>query len=66
MLALHALGGCVALDSDDPDALEKAIKHGQRQVFFSHAGPLVSALGGALGSPNLIPNTDTFDVRSPL
>ena len=55
-----------ALDSNDPDALEKAIKHGQRQVFFSHAGPLVSALGAASGSPNLIPNTDTYHVRSPL
>ena len=58
----HLIG---ALDSNDPDALEKAIRHGQRQVI-SFPGPLVSAFGGAFGSPNLIPNTDTFYIRSPL
>ena len=55
-----------ALDSNDPDALEKAIKHGQRQVFpFPRTSRFRFRCRIELGSPNLIPNTDTFYVRSP-
>ena len=55
-----------ALDSNDPDALEKAIKHSQRQVFpFPRTSRFRFRCRIELGSPNLIPNTDTFYVRSP-